>query len=176
MKAISGLMLFAIALIIMINSIHWLVGLFLMLAAAAQGFGAYLDKKDCKQATVACLYFLFAIVFFVKEGIASDMFFFGLWGMLEGILLAFFGWKLKQENANLWFVPACLGCLAVLLAFISCFLEPSVINLTGNFYTGLSVNLKVSPVAGIAFIFVALGQIFPMCAGCLPKCEIKLNK
>jgi len=169
MKAVNGLLLFAIALIMMINSINWMIGLFLLIAACAQGVGAYLDKKDCKLATSACLYFLFAIVFFAKMGIAYDPFFLGLWVMIEGALLASAGFKAKEEKDALWMVPACLGAMAILFAFISCFLDPTL-GATGNLFSGgISLKVKMSPVGGIALLFVALGYIFPFCKSFLKK-------
>lgn len=168
-KAVNGLLLFAIALIMMINSIGWLIGLFAMFGAFALCAAWFFDgKKDCKLATTAAIYFLFSIVFFAKEGIAFDQFFFGLWAVLEGALLVFAGLKAKEEKDNLWIVALCLGAMAILFGFIGSFLIASA-ELSGSFGSGLSLKMKMSPVSGLAMLFVALGYIFPFCKSFLKK-------
>lgn len=174
MKAVAGLFLFAISIILMAadggklagaawsGNIHWLPGLFMMFMAFAMCGAAYLEKFDCKLVTRACLYLLFSIVMLAKKGVAADYFFLGLWAALEGVMLVFDGLKAKEAKANLWFVQVCLGALVILFGFISCFMETK--------------GLKLNPMPGIAFLFAALGMIFPVCADFLPKCELKLKK
>ena len=173
MKAVAGLFLFAISIILMAagadklaGNLSFLPGLFMMFMAFAMCGAAYLEKFDCKLVTRAALYLIFSIVMLAKKGPATDYFFLGLWAALEGVMLVFDGLKAKEAKANLWFVQACLGALVILFGFIACFLTHKV--------SGFSV--KLNPMIGIAFLFAALGMIFPVCADFLPKCELKLKK
>jgi hypothetical protein len=184
-KAVFGLFMFAIAIIFMaadyvklagggegVANLGWLPGLFLMFGAFAICAAWYFEgMKDSKMATRAALYILFAIVIMAKKTVAANAQFLGLWATLEGVLLVFDGFKAKEAKANLWFVSACIGALVVLFGFIACFLDPLTKDL--GFFEVVS---KLNPMVGIAFLFAALGNIFPMCADFLPKCDLKLKK
>lgn len=164
LQAANGLMLFAIAIILMacdimkLYDLNWLVGLFLLFGAAALGFGWFLDKKDCRLATVACFYALFAIIFFANHASVAPLFLAALAMVDAGVVIAD-SFKLKEENANLWFLPACLAALVVVLGFISCLVYKEL------FFKETLV--------GVAFLFLALAHIAPFCLGFLPKIEIK---
>ena len=186
MKAVNGLMLFAIAIIYMATSITklvpqlaekdastigWLPGLFLLFGACALCAAWFFEgKKDCKMATRAALYVLFAIVIMAKKGVLGSTPLLGMWAVLEGTMLAFDGLNAKEAKANLWFVPACLGALVILFGFIACFLDPV---LKGDLFNGV---IKLHPMVGVAFLFAALGNIFPVCADFLPKFDVNIKK
>lgn len=162
LKAVSGLFLFAISIILMAAKdvdIHWLIGLFLMFGAFATCGAWFLDdKKDFAAAVKAGFYFLFAIVFFAKaEAMIMGYYFFILWAMIEAGLVCLDGCKKYEEKANFWFVYAGLAALAILLAFIGCFAIEGVL-------------------VGLALMFVALAQVFPVCEQFLPKVEVNLKK
>jgi len=162
LKAVSGLFLFAISIILMAADdikIHWLIGLFLMFGAFANCGAWFLDgKKDFATAVKAGFYFLFAIVFFAKaEALAFGYYFFVLWAMIEAGLVCLDGCKKYEEKANFWFVYAGLAALAILLAFIGSFAIEGVL-------------------IGLALMFVALAQVFPVCEQFLPKVELNLKK
>lgn len=183
-KACFGLFMFAIAIIFMAadymklagvdpraSFLGWLPGLFLLFGACALCAAWFFEgKKDCKMATRAALYVLFAIVIMAKKGVLGSTPLLGMWAVLEGTMLAFDGLNAKEAKANLWFVPACLGAIVILFGFIACFLDPVVkIN-------GFEATVKLHPMLGISFLFAALGNIFPMCADFLPKFDVKLKK
>ena len=198
MKAVNGLMLFAIAIIYMATDlmkmvpsegegseyIGWLPGLFLIFGACALCYGWFIDgKKDCVLATRACFYVLLAIVFFANKNVASNSLFILMWGMMEGALLLVDGLKGKEANANLWQVVAGSGALVILLAFIAMM----VINETyyqkkmtemiaAAMRSGKEPGTIKMAFEGVVLLFVALGNIFPACANFLPKCELKLKK
>lgn len=195
MKAVNGLMLFAIAIIYMATSITkwvpvfaekdasmlcWLPGLFLLFGAAALCYGWFIDgKKDCVLATRAGFYVMLAIAFFANKAVASDSLFLMMWAMMEGALLLLDGFKAKEAKANLWEALAGTGLLVIVLAFIAML----VINET--YYMNKIIDAAKADkepdtvkmtFEGVVFLFVALGNIFPMCADYLPKCELKLKK
>ena len=164
LKAINGLFFVAIALTLMINSTGWAIGLFMMLGACALGYASYLEKCDLKLAAIALLYFLFAIVFFAKDGMELNFIFIAAWAAIEGALLAIDGMKAKEEKAAFWYVPVCLGALAILFGFIQSFVEPTF---SVDMFAG-SIKTKII-LGGLAFLFVAIGRIFPLCEQFLPK-------
>lgn len=183
-KACFGLFMFAIAIIFMAadylklagvdpraSFLGWLPGLFLMFGAFALCAAWFFEgKKDCKMATRAALYVLFAIVIMAKKGVLGSTPLLGMWAVLEGVMLAFDGLNAKEAKANLWFVPACLGAIVILFGFIACFLDPVV---KGDFFNGV---IKLHPMVGVAFLFAALGNIFPVCADFLPKLDVNIKK
>ena len=183
-KAVFGLFMFANAIIFMaadyyklagggegVANLGWLPGMFLLFGALALCAAWYFEgMKDCKLATRAALYILFAIVIMAKKHVAVDAPLLGMWAVLEGVLLVFDGFKAKEAKANLWFVGACIGAIVVLFGFIACFMDPVVK------IKGWEEVAKVHPMVGIAFLFAALGNIFPMCADFLPKFELNLKK
>lgn len=193
MKAFNGLMLAAIAIILMACSysklvdVRWLIGLFMMLGACALGFGWYADeKKDGKLAVRACFYFLFAIVFFTKKYIVFEGYFFALWAMLEGVLLFADGLKAKEEGNNSWALIAGIGALALILGFVATFVvksagqiveEAFMTELQNAFsYRGGAEEIpepKMSIVVGLSFLAVAVGNILPVLGQITPKIEVK---
>lgn len=184
-KACFGLFLFAIAIIFMaadlfklagggdgVTNLGWLPGLFLMFGAFALCAAWYFEgMKDCKLATRAALYILLAIVIMGKKTVAINTQLLGMWAVLEGVMLIFDGLKAKDAKANLWFVSACVGAIVVLFGFIACFMDPVTKKMLY-----VEVISKLHPMVGIAFLFAALGNIFPMCADFLPKFELNLKK
>ena len=158
-KGVNGLFLFAISMMLMIDSIHWLIGLFLFFGAGALCVGAWFDNKNIKLAAIACLYFLFSIVFFVEQGIACNPYFIGLWVMLEGLALAFAGLKMKEDKAKLWFIVPAIGATAIMLAFIGCFLGV-------DWTWGGNVTMIVP---GLAMLFASLGNQYLCATEFLPK-------
>ena len=193
-KAVNGLFLFAISLILMaanvdkLGDIHWLIGLFLMFGACSLCAAWYFDgKKDMPLALRACFYLLFAIIFFAKKEIVMDAHFFLLWGMVEAALIVYAGLQAKDAKDNYWFVAAGFGALAILLAFIGCFVaktgvelvENAVVDAFASAFTGRGGEPSIphlSPMVGLPLMIVALANIFPLCAQFLPKCELQLKK
>ena len=170
LQAANGLMLFAIDIILMACEIskltddfHWLPALFLLFGAAALCGVWFMDQKNLKPATIACFYVLFAIVMFANKTVMVQPIVFAVWAMIEGGLVVANGLKLKEENFELWFVPACLGALAVLLGLIACFV------MNENFYAKMLFGGAKMILVGLSFLFVALAQIAPFCLDFLPK-------
>ena len=195
MKAVNGLMLFAIAIIYMATSITklvpqlaekdastigWLPGLFLLFGACALCYGWFIDgKKDCVLATRAGFYALLAIIFFANKAVASDTGVLMIWAMMEGALLLFDGFKAKEAKANLWEAVACFGALVIVLAFIALLVinETYYVNkMIDAAKAGKEIDTIKMTFEGVVLLFVALGNLFPMCADYLPKCELKLKK
>lgn len=157
--AINGMFLLAIGIMLMTVGdlhLHWLFGLFMMFSSCAICGAWFLDgKKDFSLVVKAGFYFLFAIVFFAKmEALILGYYFFILWAMIEAGLSALESRKLFEEKANLWFIIPGLAALAILMAFIACFVTNEIL-------------------LGLAFLFVALAQVFPAILPFLPKVEIK---
>ena len=190
MKAVNGLMLFAISLILMaaniekLGDIHWLIGLFLMFGACSLCTAWFYDgKKDMALALRACFYFLFAIVFFAKKEIVMDAHFFLLWGMIEAALVVYAGLQEKEAKGSYWYVNAGFGALALFLAFIGCFvakngaeiLADAIQNAFASAFSGGGDSSipHLSLLVGLPLMIVALANIFPFCENFLPKIEIK---
>lgn len=174
MKTLNGVILLIISIVLMAMKVdklgdnHWLPGLFLLFGACALGAAWYLDgKKDKQSAAIACIYAFFAIVLFANKYVVLSVHLFALWAMIEGALAASASLKLKEENANLWFAPACLGALAFLLGFVACFAMGE------DFWKHLLFGDAKLILVGIAMLFAALGHICPFCLQFMPKVEIK---
>lgn len=185
LQAANGLMLFAIAIILMacdidkLGKLHWLLGLFLLLGGGALCGAWFMEgRKNLTSAAVAGLYGLFGMVFLAKSGIAMEPYFFILWIMIEGTFIALAGLKQREENADLWYVQAGLGALILLLGFITCFVAKSSIELFVETFAGAfgsafgggkAAGPKMSFLIGFDMILVALGQFVPFCMDFLPK-------
>ena len=162
LQAVNGLFLFAIAIVfmacnpgILVVKLSWLPGLFLLFGALSLFGASYLDKMDTKLATKAVLYFLYAILLFAVKGLSVDVFLMGLWAMIEAAILIQNALVMKKNAEKNWILPLAVGALIALLAYIS-------------YFVGMSIFVMI----GITFIFVALGQMFPLVNDYLPKIEL----
>jgi uncharacterized membrane protein HdeD (DUF308 family) len=191
-KAFNGLGLVIIAILLMacpfskLVDLRWLIGLIMIITSCVLLCGWYVGaKKDGKMAAKACLYLLFAIVFFSKKFIIYEGYFFVLWVMLEGLLLVADGVNAKKENNDSWALTIGVGILTLILAFVAAFTvkgageiveEAFMAELQNAFSYRGSVDVpepKMAIMVGISFIAAALGNIMAVLGQNVPKIEVK---
>lgn len=159
-KAVFGLMLFAMAIVLMatplykfaINDLTWLPALFMLFGGLALGAATTMEKRN-QTALHACMYLLLSIVMFANKMFLDPAFFLTL-AMAEGAFAVLNGLKLKKANDTLWAPVAGVGALTILLGFIAAL----VVN--EKYYAGKGFDAKMI-FEGVVLMLAGIANILP---------------